>query len=78
MPLADDCSSNFLALIVPGVQPSAQQEHGVIEVSASESNKGQTYSVFDSGQFTQMALLLYLLHSHTTVLHKPDSPLSQS
>lgn len=64
-----------LALIVAGVQ---HKEHGVIEMSVSMSNEGQRYSMFDSGQFTQMALLLYLLHSHTTLLHKPDSPLSQS
>lgn len=40
--------------------------------------KGKGYSSFDWDQFTQTVLLLYLLNSHTTPLHKPDSPFFQS
>lgn len=49
-----------------------------MEMSGSPSNAGHIYSMFDSDRFAQTALLLYLLHSHTTSLHKPDSPLSQT
>lgn len=49
-----------------------------MEVSGSQSNEGHRYRTFDSGQFTETPLLLYLFHSHAAPLHKPDSPLSQS
>lgn len=49
-----------------------------MEVSGSPSNEGHRYCIFDPGQFTETPLLLYLFHSHTAPLHKPDSPLSKS
>lgn len=78
MPSLDDHSRGILTLIMHRVQQSASREHRVMGTSGSRSDEGSRYSVFDSGQSTQWALLLYLLYSHTTPLHKPDSPLSQS
>ena len=60
----------FLALIRPERTP--RERGGNADVSLVK----QLQYVWFRPVFSQTALLLYL-HSHTTSLHKPDSPLSQ-